>query len=626
MAKKIPFIGATSPTRPRNAFDLSQKHLFTAPVGALLPILSVDLMPHDHIEINASDFMRTLPMNSAAFMSMRGVYEFYFVPYSQLWHQFDQFITGMRDFSSSLLSDSYKKAPMQLPTYRISDIVTELNKRSKDKTKYKDIFGFSEVKNAYRLLDLLGYGKFANSSGIGYFDDFFKWFEKAKTDQALLQSLPNELRNRILGGGFSFSNADSVSRYLINKYLEELERKTKEVNSSLDSTKKDLEKAMNYFNNSLSYSVTPFRIAAYQKIYNDYYRNTIYEPTEIYSANFDNINFESGTIGGDLFVDRFLKLRYRSATLDYFTNLRPQPLFGDDMFNPEFFQGRNNGTSDYKLHPDYNSVQVGFASVANIRNAFAMDKLLSITARAGKTYAEQIKAHFGVNVSEGRDGRCQYLGGFDSNVQVGDVTQTAGTSATGSAETAQFGGYLGRVTGKATASGQGHISFDAKEHGVLMCIYSLVPSVSYDSTKVDPFLTKTTRGDFFIPEFENLGMQPLESKYVNFLAKNVTGDTQTQRYVLGWQPRYSEYKTALDVNHGQFNDGEPLSYWTISRAKQNNTLDTFNIASLKLSPRLVDSVFALDYNGSELTDCVFGGCYFSIQKVSDMSEDGMPKI
>ena len=121
-------------------------------------------------------------------------------------------------------------------------------------------------------------------------------------------------------------------------------------------------------------------------------------------------------------------------------------------------------------------------------------------------------------------------------------------------------------------------------------------------------------------------MQPLESKYVNFLAKNVTGDTQTQRYVLGWQPRYSEYKTALDVNHGQFNDGEPLSYWTISRAKQNNTLDTFNIASLKLSPRLVDSVFALDYNGSELTDCVFGGCYFSIQKVSDMSEDGMPKI
>ena len=139
MAKKIPFIGATSPTRPRNAFDLSQKHLFTAPVGALLPILSVDLMPHDHIEINASDFMRTLPMNSAAFMSMRGVYEFYFVPYSQLWHQFDQFITGMRDFNSSLLVDSYQKAPMQLPTYRISDIVTELNKRSKDKTKYKDL-------------------------------------------------------------------------------------------------------------------------------------------------------------------------------------------------------------------------------------------------------------------------------------------------------------------------------------------------------------------------------------------------------------------------------------------------------------------------------------------------------
>ena len=73
---KVPLIKPSRANRPRNAFDLSQRHLFTAPAGALLPILTMDLMPHDHVEISATDFMRTLPMNSAAFMSMRGVYEF----------------------------------------------------------------------------------------------------------------------------------------------------------------------------------------------------------------------------------------------------------------------------------------------------------------------------------------------------------------------------------------------------------------------------------------------------------------------------------------------------------------------------------------------------------------------
>jgi hypothetical protein len=60
MGVSIPKIKASRPNRPRNAFDLSQRHLFTAHAGMLLPILNLDLIPHDHVEINAQDFMRTL--------------------------------------------------------------------------------------------------------------------------------------------------------------------------------------------------------------------------------------------------------------------------------------------------------------------------------------------------------------------------------------------------------------------------------------------------------------------------------------------------------------------------------------------------------------------------------------
>lgn len=561
MSKKVPLINASRANRPRNAFDLSQKHLFTAHAGMLLPVMTMDLIPHDHVSIQATDFMRCLPMNSAAFMSMRGVYEFFFVPYSQVWHPFDQFITGMNDYRSTLSYNQQQgKAPFVVPSVLRMDILNQLTLPEKSLIKNKkDIFGYEVKNNAMRLLDLLGYGVYLNSDGT--------------------------VRN---------------PEYMKNVGKDE--------------------------------KLSLFRLATYQKIYFDYYRNNTYEPVDVSSFSLDDLTKD---IDIEEFFNRLCVLRYRNAQLDYFTNLRPSPLF--DFQNPSF---NGLGTADkqsffvngdksvrIQADGDYTAIvqpfiegKESFVTVNDIRNAFALDKLLEVTQRAGKTYAEQIKAHFGYEVSEGRDGKVNYLGGFDCNIQVGDVTQTSGTSASPEQGISiKHGGYLGRVTGKAQGSGTGHIEFDAKEHGILMCIYSLVPDMQYDSTRIDPFVTKLSRGDFFIPEFENLGMQPLQTRFISDIG------SQTEKFK-GWQPRYSEYKTALDINHGQFANNQPLSYWTIGRGRANETLDTFNIASLKINPKWLDSVFAVNYNGTQLTDCCFGGCQFQVQKVSDMSVDGVPRV
>lgn len=556
MSKKVPLINASRANRPRNAFDLSQKHLFTAHAGMLLPVMTMDLIPHDHVSIQATDFMRCLPMNSAAFMSMRGVYEFFFVPYSQVWHPFDQFITGMNDYRSSLTYNLQQgKAPFVVPSVSRLDLFGNIE-IDKDKS---DIFGFSPVQNRMRLLDLLGYGVYRNVDGSQRFPEATKYINKEE-------------------------------------------------------------------------KLSLFRLAAYQKIYFDYYRNTTYEPVDVQTFSLDHI---TDTVDAKTFYSKYCVLRYRNAQLDYFTNLRPTPLF--DFANPSFNGAGTdekqsffvNGEQSVRIKADgdytsilqpFNAGKEAFVTVNDIRNAFALDKLLEVTQRAGKTYAEQIKAHFGYEVSEGRDGTVNYLGGFDCNIQVGDVTQTSGTSASPEQGISiKHGGYLGRVTGKAQGSGTGHIEFDAKEHGILMCIYSLVPDMQYDSTRLDPFVTKLSRGDFFMPEFEDLGMQPLQTRYISDIS------SQKEPYK-GWQPRYSEYKTALDINHGQFANNQPLSYWTIGRGRANETLDTFNIASLKINPKWLDSVFAVNYNGTQLTDCCFGGCQFQVQKVSDMSVDGVPRV
>lgn len=576
---KVPLIKPSRANRPRNAFDLSQRHLFTAPAGALLPILTMDLMPHDHVEISATDFMRTLPMNSAAFMSMRGVYEFYFVPYKQLFTYFDQFITGMTDYRTSHLQGLKSKVLQYLPYMEIKELVEGFKS-----LQTTDIFGFEKKKNAFRLMDLLGYGKYSSSAGEAYTDAV------------------------ISNGGLG--------------------------------------------------SVSPLRALAYQKIYADYYRNSTYEQFDMAKFNIDFFISNSNprkVAFSEVNAYGWFDLQYRNANLDVFTNVRPTPLFSIENFNPKFFLGNNSyelsganvttlgdnaraqenasvtikmgayKTPELASKPETYSVNL---SVDDIRNAFALDKLASITMRAGKTYKEQMRAHFGIEVDEGRDGNCIYIGGFDSNLQVGDVVQTAGTSVTG--KDAKLGGYLGRTTGKAVGNGYGEIKFDAKEHGILMCIYSLVPAVQYDSTRIDPFVQKLERGDFFVPEFENLGMQPLYAKNINWRYPPVAiKGTNPQKWIpqaLGWQPRYSEYKTALDLNHGQFAKGEPLSYWSVARSRDAGLGSKFDISSLKINPKWLDDVFAVNYNGSELTDQVFGSCFFDIMKVSDMSTDGMPHV
>ena len=57
------------------------------------------LKANDYVKISTTDFMRCMPMNSSAFIDAKGCYEFFYVPYAQLWHPFDQFITSMKGLS-----------------------------------------------------------------------------------------------------------------------------------------------------------------------------------------------------------------------------------------------------------------------------------------------------------------------------------------------------------------------------------------------------------------------------------------------------------------------------------------------------------------------------------------------
>lgn len=142
----------------RNAFDLTHNDVFSCAPGMLLPISCTEVLPNEHFEINPQIFLRTMPLNSAAFVRMRQHIEFFFVPMRVLCRQFPQFVVGTKYPISSLYTlNEFQNA---LPSVRLAALRELYNNVS-------DYDGLSvPLKSGMlRLFDLLGYG-FSSSRNI----------------------------------------------------------------------------------------------------------------------------------------------------------------------------------------------------------------------------------------------------------------------------------------------------------------------------------------------------------------------------------------------------------------------------------------------------------------------------
>ena len=104
----------------RNAFDLSHNDVFSCAPGMLLPISCTEVLPNEHYEINPQIFLRTMPLNSAAFVRMRQHIEFFFVPMRVLSRQFQQFVVGTRYPISSISGLNGFEGP--LPSISLNEI------------------------------------------------------------------------------------------------------------------------------------------------------------------------------------------------------------------------------------------------------------------------------------------------------------------------------------------------------------------------------------------------------------------------------------------------------------------------------------------------------------------------
>lgn len=564
----------------RNAFDVGYSNKFTSSLGMLLPCFVRECNPDEHYRINARMFTRTMPMNSAAFIQCTQHVEFFFVPYRLLWRDFPQFVTGTK-FPTSLYDS---KVSSDSPKFDLAKIYNAFKEKltatnpTPDGGLGTDLLGYPKIQNAMRLLDLLGYGC--------YYTPEAKDFAPA---------------------------------------------------------------AMN-----------PFRLLAYQKICADFYRVANWEDNRVKSWNIDGLNIDLTSSWNAVtlqnFLDNYLALNYRPWKKDLFTIANTQFQGADFMSSyfsaPSFPDLKKDGnlsmfpitsTSSGSQGSFYsgdtlNSAKSLSFSVSNLRSAFALDKLYRLMAQASDgDYKSQIKARYGFDAYAPQM-RCQFVGSASSVIQVNPITSTADTLTTVDNDFA--GTPVGRIYGNGVAQGSDTFEFDTKEHGILMGICSFVPDVDYSSYGVNIFNKKLTSSEYFQPEFDNLGKQPLDATSL-YLAKVPGAGGIQSPAVLGWIPRYAEYKTHIDEVHGQLNgniyrsaSGQPtLSSWTAPRLAGFEDdkasfwcKDGLSKNFFYVNPALYNSIFVNQYEGFQTQDQFICEVSNNVQAVLPMSVSGEPLI
>lgn len=572
----------------RNAFDLSHNDVFSCAPGMLLPISCTEVLPNEHYEINPQIFLRTMPLNSAAFVRMRQHVEFFFVPMRVMCRQFNQFIVGTKYPTSSV--SSLNDFNGSLPFFTLANMRKWVND-----TSIRDAFNFPLPSGASRLFDLLGYG-------------------------------------------FSSVRPVTVDNY------------------------PDSYKAPDVSDSQSSPSVSPFRLAAYQKVYQDFYRNPFWEAPDASAFNFDDcfgLNISSVALNR---LSPLFTIRYRNWSKDFFTSV--QPNFQGSPFVTKVVDLSSNklnalNTSDSfqpKTEASYVDTKLPFAGdskdfltsaltafytdpsdkinslsipVHNIRAAFALDKLYRLQQQSGNgSYGEQIRNRFGFGGIHD-DWKSTYIGGSSSPISIGEVITTANTAL--SSEDNSTLGQTGDIYGKASSVNDTKITYDTKEHGIIIGIFSVTPDADYNSFGVDPHNFKLNFEQFFQPEFERLGHQPLNTFNMSCLSpSSATNSKSWIQRVVGFQNRYLEYKTGIDRVHGQFCTGGTLSAWSAPRnfgaLFSGVSGSAFGANSLKVSPKIMNSICSVAFDGNDNTDPILVDSHIGIKAIRPMSVSDEPLL
>jgi hypothetical protein len=215
--------------------------------------------------------------------------------------------------------------------------------------------------------------------------------------------------------------------------------------------------------------------------------------------------------------------------------MSPEALSGISQSDSEPIQFSNLMALNSKVNSPF-----GF-SVNDVRTFFQAQRVLERDARTGSRYAEYIRAAFGVQPSDARLQRPEYIAGWRQPLFVQQVAQTSeGTEGSPLASLAAFGQSNGK--------GRWHKAFD--EYGYVITCASIRQLHVYQQG-VERFFFRHSREDFYDPEYAHLGEQPVYKRELYF------GGPDDEE-VFGYQEIFADLRYRPSKVSGQARSGAKL--------------------------------------------------------------------
>lgn len=600
----------------RSGFDIGRKNAFTAKVGELLPVYWDISMPGDKYKFNVEYFTRTQPVETSAYTRLREYFDFYAVPLRLLWKSAPSVLTQMQDVNQiqALSLTQNLSLGTYLPSLKLFDLGAALfslnnNSWSPGNSSSKlNAFGFSRSDLAYKLLSYLGYGNF-------------------------IKDAPSS-NSRWWSTSLKYGGSDSVytQRFIQNNV------------------------------------VNIFPLLTYQKIYQDFFRWSQWENANPSSYNVDYFSGTSPFVVSSLpkssssdywNSDTMFDLKYCNWNKDMLMGVLPNSQFGDVAVVNLPSEGVNVQVADTsgKLHSVATAtvmnvgiatspigvhlssggvINAGSSLTANVqdiaskftvlalRQAEALQRWKEISQSGDSDYREQIRKHFGINLPQSLSNMCTYIGGISRNL---DISEVVNNNLATEGDTAV-------IAGKGVGSGNGSFTYTTDEHCVVMCIYHAVPLLDYTITGQDGQLLVTDAESLPIPEFDNIGMEVLPMTQIF----NSPKASIVNLFNAGYNPRYFNWKTKLDVINGAFTT--TLKSWVSPVTESllsgwfgfgyqegdvnENTRVVLNYKFFKVNPSVLDPIFGVAADSTWDTDQLLINSYIGCYVVRNLSRDGVP--
>lgn len=348
---------------PTSTFNLSHDVTLSCNFGQLVPILCQEVLPHDKWRVSSEVFLRFAPMFAPILHRVDCYVHFFFVPYKDIWDDWEDFITGGR------VGDSRPVLPM---FNRVLDNKT--NRSIFGVGTLADYLGFPSLQMDFLSLD--------ENSSVKMSALPFRAYQFIYNEYYRDQNLTEEVPFQKTSGSIDWREFDAIHS---------LRRRAWE---------KD------YFTSALPWTQRGESVA-------------------LPVTNLGNVKLDYSTDNRPIFRSEIPLLSgvssivstnstHSDANPGFMNNIwasLPDGSLNNILFDP-------NGT----LRAD---VEVG--TIDQLRQMTALQRYLEGNARMGARYAEQLRGRWHVRPSDSSMHRPEYLGGGRAPVVISETFQQTGT-------------------------------------------------------------------------------------------------------------------------------------------------------------------------------------------------------